>query len=350
MRRVVRFTGYAGAVAIALACMLLLALRFLVLPNVESQRAAIAAWIAGELKHPVEIDAILTGWDGWNPEIVVQGLRVRDAAGAAGTTLIDLPSVTGVISWTSLVLADLRLKELTIDRPRLAIRRDTSGRLHVAGLEIDPGAVSQDTSLSDWVLRQRLIVVRGALVSWNDDLRNAPQLLLDRVDVRLENRFGHHRFGLTGTPPPEVAAPIDLRGDLVADIARRLAAGPRARLRAARLRGHGGVVRMAAVADRDRERRGRAARAGSTPRQGVPATVVADVELADVRTRLARDLPPLDLAHLAGRVTWVQDGDQRSLSGRGLTLDGKGVTIAPTDFHVRFSTQSDGAVGPGSSP
>ena len=84
---------------------------------------------------------------------------------------------------------------------------------------------------------------------------------------------------------------------------------------------------------------------------GVVREVVADVELADVRTRLARDLPPLDLAHLAGRVTWVQDGAQRSLSARGLALDGKGVTIAPTDFHVRFAHGSATARwGRGSSP
>ena len=63
------------------------------------------------------------------------------------------------------------------------------------------------------MLRQRQIVVRDALITWDDDLRNAPQLVLDRVQFRLENRFGRHRFGLRGTPPAELAAPIDLRGD-----------------------------------------------------------------------------------------------------------------------------------------
>jgi hypothetical protein len=56
--------------------------------------------------------------------------------------------------------------------------------------------------------------VRDALITWNDDLRNAPQLVLDRVQFRLHNRFGRYRFGLTGVPPTEIAAPIDVRGDI----------------------------------------------------------------------------------------------------------------------------------------
>ena len=106
---------------------------------------------------------------------------------------------------THLPLFELTLKELSIVGPRLAIRRDRSGVLRIAGIEIDPEEVTGDLPLTDWILRQRQIVIRDALILWDDDLRNAPQLVLDRVQVRLENRFGHHRFGLKGTPPAELA-------------------------------------------------------------------------------------------------------------------------------------------------
>jgi uncharacterized protein YhdP len=86
--------------------------------------------------------------------------------------------------------------------------------LRIAGIEIDPAQATDALPLTDWILRQREIVIRDALIIWDDDLRNAPQLVLDRVQFRLENSFGHHRFGLKGTPPAELAAPLDLRGDL----------------------------------------------------------------------------------------------------------------------------------------
>ena len=69
------------------------------------------------------------------------------------------------------------------------------------GLEFDPAQAADELPITDWILRQREIVIRDALIVWDDDLRNAPQLVLDRVQFRLENRFGRHRFGLKGTPP-----------------------------------------------------------------------------------------------------------------------------------------------------
>lgn len=347
MRRVARFAASALAVAVAIACVLLLVVRHVVLPNVESQREAIAAWIAGELGHPVEIDAILTGWDGWNPEIVVQGLRVHDAARASTQPLVELPSVAAVVSWTSLPLLDLRLRALTIEGPRLSIRRDTAGRLHVAGLEFDPQAAGDDAPLAEWLLRQPLIVVRDALVAWNDDLRNAPQLLLDRVGFRLENRYGHHRFGLTGTPPAEVAAPIDLRGDLAT------AQPGQWHLARGRLYLRLDYADMAAWSEWlplpvDVSRGLGALRVWFDFDAGVVREVVADVQLADVRTKLAADVAPLDLARLEGRFTWLQDGVQRALSARSLALAGRGVTIPPTDLAVRVATLPDGTPGAGS--
>ena len=50
--------------------------------------------------------------------------------------------------------------------------------------------------------------------SIRDELRNAAPLVLQHVQFRLENRFGHHPFGLTGVPPAELAEPLDLRGDI----------------------------------------------------------------------------------------------------------------------------------------
>ena len=101
-----------------------------------------------------------------------------------------------------------------IDRPRLAIRRDRAGIVRIAGIEINPAQMADELPLTDWILRQREIVIHDALITWDDDQRNAPQLVLDRVQFRLESQFGRHRFGLKGTPPATLAAPIDLRGDV----------------------------------------------------------------------------------------------------------------------------------------
>src|SRR6202158_1069888 len=70
LARLVRTVIVVGFAAFALV---LLLVRFVVFPHVESYRDALALTLATELGHPVEIVALSTGWDGWNPKLVVQG-------------------------------------------------------------------------------------------------------------------------------------------------------------------------------------------------------------------------------------------------------------------------------------
>ena len=171
------------------------------------------------------------------------------------------------------------------------------------------------------MLNQRDIVVNDALLAWNDDRRNAPQLILDDVSLRLENRFGQHRFGLTGTPPPELAAPIDVRGDL-------------ASLRGGWSSTPGRIYLRLDYADIAAwsewlplpipvESGEGALRLWFDFDDGVPDGLVADVELADVRTRLAANLPPLDLAHVAGRIAFERSGARYSITARELSFVGR---------------------------
>ena len=76
---------------------------------------------------------------------------------------------------------------------------------------------------------------------------------------------------------------------------------------------------------------------------GAPRDVVADLELADVRTRARDRAAPLDLAHLSGRVTWQQEGVHRALTTRGLELvERNGASIAPTNLDLRFEVDAEG--------
>ncbi|HEX6138703.1 MAG TPA: YhdP family protein [Casimicrobiaceae bacterium] len=341
-----RVVATAALAVVGAFCALLLAIRFVAFPQIESHRAAIAQWLGSRIGQPVEIDGIVTGWDGWNPKLAIRGFRVRERAGDG--TVLELPRVDLVIAWTSLPLLDLRLKELLVESPRLAVRRDPAGRLHVAGIEMESEPDVDDSAFADWLLRQPQVVVRDALVTWNDELRRAPQLLLDHVQFRLEQRFGRHRAGLTGVPPPELAAPIDLRADLTgrslkepgslrgkvylrldyADVAAWREWLP---LPFAIERGKGAVRVWVDVA----------------PSQVMD--VVADLELADVRVTLADHLAPLALAHVSGRTGWKRTDERTEFTAARLAFalpDGTG--MASTDFKLTLTNPAGSAPGGGS--
>src|SRR3954453_13764553 len=78
--RLLHLAVIAVLVVFALFCALLLTVRFVVFPRVDAYRDTLAAMMSTELGAPVEIDRLTTGWDGWNPRLTVQGMRVRDQA------------------------------------------------------------------------------------------------------------------------------------------------------------------------------------------------------------------------------------------------------------------------------
>ena len=328
------FVRTAVVVGFAVFALVLLALRFVVFPQIESYREPLADLLSRQLGHPVEIAVLTTGWDGWNPKLVVEDLRVLDRARAAATPLLSLPKVEMTVSWTSLPLFELTLKELSIEGPRLAIRRDRSGIVRIAGIEIDPEEVAGDLPFTDWILRQREIVIRDALILWDDDLRNAPQLVLDRVQVRLENSFGHHRFGLKGTPPAELAAPLDLRGDLVFG---SMKDWPNAQGRLFVRLDYADVAawREWLPLPAQIETGTGAMRLWFQFAQQESLEIIADVELANVKATLADGLPGIELAHLSGRVGTRKSGAQREVFARALAFTTMtGERLDPVQFKV----------------
>lgn len=317
--RLLRVAGNVIVAAVVLVCTLLLAVRFVVFPALDDYRDRIAATLTRQLGQPVTIAGITGSWDGWNPRLAIAGFAIHDRQRPDAPPVLSLPQVDLVIAWTSLLAFDVRLKELAIERPELFIRRDTAGRLHVAGIEIDPDTQSDDAGFTDWLLRQRLIVVRDALVSWNDELRRSPQLVLDHVMFRLERGFNVHRFGLTGSPPADLASPLDFRGEVGAASFKdwRQAKGRFfVRLDFADV----GLWREWVPLLQPVEAGQGALRLWFDFAEGKPTNMVADLELTDVRARARENLPALELTHVGGRVAFANAPGKREITTTGFTF------------------------------
>ncbi|HWZ71894.1 MAG TPA: YhdP family protein [Casimicrobiaceae bacterium] len=330
--------------AIVAFCLLLLAVRFVAFPRLESNRDGLTQLLERQIGQPVEIDGLATGWDGWNPRVELKGVRILEPGG--GAPAMVLPGLRLTVAWTSVVFFDLRFKELTIDQPELSVRRDAAGKLHVAGLTIDPAEGNDDQRLADWLLRQSRIVVHDAAIIWRDELRAAAPLSLAHVEFRLENRFGHHRFGLTGEPPAALASPLDLRGDVTgASLADWSGAGGRfyARLDYADVAAWRSWLPLPVPIKSGTG----AVRLWFEFGHGQARELVADLVLADVEARLGDDLPELTLDRLEGRVGWRVDDQQREFFARQLAFAGRdGLRLDPTDLKLTLrgaaETMNDG--------
>jgi uncharacterized protein (TIGR02099 family) len=310
-----------------------LALRYWFLPNIESYREQIAETASAALGQPVEIGAISADWRGPRMQLVLHDVTVRDAGNQSA---LKLDKVDTTLAWLSLITGEVRLYSLALDGPQLRIERDQSGDIYVAGIHIRRG--DQDDGFADWLLAQRSVTVRDAAVTWHDAQRQAPPILFTGVDLQLENWGANHRFGLQATPPAEVASTLDVRGDvsgrLAADVMRwrgqlytRFDYVDLAALRTwlelpiEVTRGVGGMRAWLKFRDQRFE------------------SVIADLVLADVKTRVAPDLPETHLAHVNGRVSWASDDRGFEIRAEKLALAAqKNAQVEPVDFAVKVSS------------
>jgi len=310
--------------------LLLLALRYAILPQIESYRGDVEQMISSAINRPVGIRRIEAHWAGLRPALNLEGFEIRDTQGKPA---LGFDQVEAELSWSSLWHFQLRLARLELNAPTLQLRRDSKGRFFAASLEITPQESDED-DITDWLLAQDRVIIRDASIVWQDELRGAAPLELNRLNIRLDNSGSSHRFGLTAEPPPHLAARIDIRGDFrgrdldqlevwKGDIYAELDYADLAVWRTwvdypvALPRGSGALRLWLGFADK---------RLIST---------TADVRLADVRLQLRPDLPELDLLRLEGRLAGrrLDGGFEAEL--KHLTLATRdGLALQPTDLKL----------------
>ena len=328
-RRLLRLVGWVVVGAYFAFALLVLVLRYAILPQIENYRGDIAAALSRALRLPVSIRAVDAGWAGLRPRLAIHGFDIRDAAGRPA---LGFDNVEAELAWSSLWHFGLRLHRLEIAAPDLDIRRDPAGHYFIAGLEV--AANTADSGFSDWLLAQDRIVVRDAVIRWHDELRGAPPLMLQRLNFNLQNDGSRHRFGLTAEPPKELAARLDVRGDFrgaALDLSETWNGDLYAELDYADLavwrtwidypvelpRGSGGLRLWLSVADRQL------------------TGITADLRLAGVDLRLAPELPMLELGSLEGRLAAKRLADGYEASAKGLALaTADGIRIEPTDARL----------------
>ena len=323
--------------------MLLLALRYWLLPDIDHYRQDIAAVITQAAGQRVTIGAVSAEWDGLRPNLILRTVQVHNKE---GDPALILNLIESTLSWLSILHGEVRFHTIRINKPDLTIRRDTEGIIHVAGVALSPD--QSESGFADWLLRQRQLILSDANIVWQDDQRGSPALELKAVNLRLENRGQHHRFGIHAVPPSNLAAPLDIRGDFTGDSLGSLE------------KWRGQIFTQLDYADIAAWRpwlpfpetiefnRG----AGSIRMWlGIDGTVVegltADVRLQNVKTRLAQELPELNLISLKGRVGWkrINNGTDEGteLSTRGLSISIHGEeTLQPLNLSLQtFPTNND---------
>ena len=208
-----RFLFWLISIIVVLVLITVLAIQFLVLPNIDQYKDKIAAFASQAAKQKVVIGNIKAGWQGINPHLSLSNIDIFDAQNRPA---LQLKNTEVSLSWLSIPMLEPHLAELAIRTPELTIRRVISGEIFVGGISMS-GASKPD--LPNWLLRQTKLEILDAKVVWLDEIRGAPSLSLDKLNIEIfsppwKSLIKGHRITLSALPSVGTNNPITISGNL----------------------------------------------------------------------------------------------------------------------------------------
>jgi len=195
------------------AATMMLGVRYLVLPHINEWRPQIEKRLSSALGAQVTMGEIAASWSGLNPTLALENLRLRDRQ--SNLELLYVPDAFAVVSWRSLLALDIRLRQLEINGIHLSGSRRDDGRFVLAGNVVEEHSsekfkLSTDTPAVRWLLNQGQIVIRNATFLWDDQLRRAPELAIEGIDITISNGIFRHQLRAIATLPPELGSTVEM--------------------------------------------------------------------------------------------------------------------------------------------
>lgn len=184
-----------------------LSIQFWLFPNINSYKNDIAQFASKLAQQKIVIGEIQVGWQGLNPHFAVSDIDLYDAENRPA---LQLKNTDLSLSWLSLAVLEPRLANLSLRSPELTIRRNAQGDIFVAGISMQGPSKPE---LANWLLRQTAFSVSNAKVIWIDDMRAAPPLSLDKLNLSVisppwKRLLNSHQISLSALPSTGTREPI----------------------------------------------------------------------------------------------------------------------------------------------
>ena len=154
-------------------------IQFYVFPHIDDYRDRIAQALSQSMKQEVTIAHIAIRWSGFSPQVTLRNVTVFDTQKRPA---LELSKISTRLSWSSLALLSPSLVSLHIDSPNLIVRRTENGELFLAGISMSGKG---NPAFSNWLLAQRRIKISHATITWLDEQRQAPPLLLEDLNIEI---------------------------------------------------------------------------------------------------------------------------------------------------------------------
>lgn len=335
MRRASRWLAVLAVAGVVCFTVVAAWMFFWVLPNIAEHRETVANLMSRALGQRVTIEAVSGVWQQASPAFRLQGVRLYDKQDRLA---LNLPEIEATFAWRSLLFLEPRFTRIELQGLTLDVRRARDRHFYVGGIPVNPA--DPDSRFSNWLLRQGRVHMGAATLNWLDEVRDAPPLTLEAVDLTLINTRRTHNLKLHAIPPASVARPLTIEAELTARDVDDLATWS-------------GVIE-AKVAGVSFPRLSPWLQVPYQPRQGWGALHVnfsvvrgalseirAELDLRAIETVLGAGLPALHLDRVYGQAVWQRHAEGQRMAFENLRVARPGSPLgAPFDMGLAWGAAS----------
>lgn len=202
LRRTTKWTLH-SILGVLISVALIFTAAYVWLPTLLIERKTeIESYLSATLRNPVTLGELSPNWDGLNPGVRVQGLRVQSAT--TSEQAFRLKEMRISISWFALLTGRIEINSLVLVEPSLTVERQADGQLRISGLDASVVPAAEDTDISNLLLAQKEMIIENGELLWLDRRagENADRLFVRQVALTLHNNGNWHRLNFRADFPP----------------------------------------------------------------------------------------------------------------------------------------------------
>ncbi|MDH4134136.1 MAG: AsmA family protein, partial [Gammaproteobacteria bacterium] len=221
VKRLIRRTTHVSLhsiLGVLLAIALVFVLAWWWLPVLGERKGEIESLVSSEIGSPVTIERLDTFWDGLNPGVRVQGVRL---AGTAHTeeAALRLREMRLSLAWWPLLTGNIRIGNLTLVEPEIVVERLAEGGYRLGGLGRARSSNRPSTDMTEWLLVQHEIAIENASVEWRDHLsgktKGVPEVMkIEGLTASIVNRGSLHRLEVQAKFPQALCRQCRLTAEI----------------------------------------------------------------------------------------------------------------------------------------
>lgn len=209
---------WGGIAALVITVALLVSIARLLLPVLDQYRVQIESFASEQLGRPVQIGTVTAGWEGLEPDLRLQDVRILAQDG--NSTWLSMREVRASLD----ILATIRHRRPEMGRISLVggsvdVARHDDGSFSVAGVATGSGGIAGHggRGLLQWLMARERVYLEGATLRWHDPRISSTPLEITQLNLDLRRIGDRYHLGgagrLAGESDAELRFALDLSGD-----------------------------------------------------------------------------------------------------------------------------------------